>query len=57
LVVEARNQAMGLKFKTQSPAQVQNAQQVGEQANITGKKKIMSHDELNQMKDKNDPNT
>lgn len=46
LIQEARNQAMGIKHATISRAQVQTAQQVGETATVTGKKKAISHAEL-----------
>lgn len=44
LIQSARMTAMGLKH--QKTAQVQTAQQVGETASVTGKRKVMSHSEL-----------
>lgn len=44
LIQAARTTAMGLKH--QKTAQVQTAQQVGELAGVSGKRKVMSHAEL-----------
>lgn len=44
LIQAARMTAMGLKH--QPSAQVQTAQQVGQTAGVTGKRKVMSHGEL-----------
>lgn len=44
LIQQTRNAAMGMKL--QRTAQVQSAQQVGQTAAVTGKRKVMSHAEL-----------